>query len=249
MFHAVARSTRPITSIKGPQGWRLAQLSYWRQSQPPGACSRSGGGLEEGECVAFWECFLHECSSALSQAVGWWLTSPRPGSRIFLRHRFNISLSTNHVCQILSWPVHHIKQCFELACMLAFKFFLHVNAQSVFYFIFFSLTHRLCMLHFIWCFISVHHVNADYLTMYMIFFFFFGYEWMMHLYSAFCGLLYTQSDLQSCWGSLLNHHQCGASTWMMRRLPQDNGTSAFTTHQLQVERRERDRANQVDGDY
>ncbi len=77
MFHAVARSTRPITSIKGPQGWRLAQLSYWRQSQPPGACSRSGGGLEEGECVAFWECFLHECSSALSQAVGWWLTSPR----------------------------------------------------------------------------------------------------------------------------------------------------------------------------
>ncbi len=51
-------------------------------------------------------------------------------------------------------------------------------------------------------------------------------------------------------GSLLNHHQCVASTWMMRRLPQDNGTSALTTHQLQVERmRERDRANQVDGDY
>ncbi len=43
---------------------------------------------------------------------------------------------------------------------------------------------------------------------------------------------------QSCGGSLLNHHQCAASTWMMRRLPQDNGTSALTTHQLQVERRE-----------
>ncbi len=61
-------------------------------------------------------------------------------------------------------------------------------------------------------------------------------EWMMHLYSAFCVLLYTQSALQSCGGSLLNHHQCAASTWM----PQDNGTSALTTHQLQVERRERE---------
>ncbi len=36
-----------------------------------------------------------------------------------------------------------------------------------------------------------------------------------------------------------------SSTWMMRRQPQDNGASALTTHQLQVERRE----NQVDGDY
>ncbi len=63
--------------------------------------------------------------------------------------------------------------------------------------------------------------------------------------------------------NLLNHHQCAASTWMMRRLPQDNApvhsphTSyrwrgerhranqvyALTTHQLQVERG--DRANQV----
>ncbi len=50
-------------------------------------------------------------------------------------------------------------------------------------------------------------------------------------------------------GSLLNHHQCSVSTWMMRRLPQDNGASVLTTHQLQVERRERERANQVDGDY
>ncbi len=46
-------------------------------------------------------------------------------------------------------------------------------------------------------------------------------------------------------GSLLNHHQCAASTWMMLRLPQDNGTSALTTHRLQVEKRESHRTNQV----
>ncbi len=40
------------------------------------------------------------------------------------------------------------------------------------------------------------------------------------------------------WG-LLNHHLCVASTWIMRQQPQDNGASALTTHQLQVERRER----------
>ncbi len=50
-------------------------------------------------------------------------------------------------------------------------------------------------------------------------------------------------------GSLLNHYQCAASTWMMRRQPHDNGASALTTHQLQEERRERHRANQVYGDY
>ncbi len=31
----------------------------------------------------------------------------------------------------------------------------------------------------------------------------------------------------------------------MRRLPQDNGTNVLATHQLQVERRESHRANQV----
>ncbi len=46
-------------------------------------------------------------------------------------------------------------------------------------------------------------------------------------------------------GSLLNHHQCAASTWIMLRLPQDNGTSALTTHRLQVEKRESHRTNQV----
>ncbi len=71
-------------------------------------------------------------------------------------------------------------------------------------------------------------------------------EWCIYI-ALYCVLLYTQSALQSCGeggGSL--HHQCAASTWMMRRLPQDNGASALTTHQLQMERRERDRANQVD---
>ncbi len=70
------------------------------------------------------------------------------------------------------------------------------------------------------------------------------HEWCIYI-ALYCVLLYTQSALQSCGGSLLNHHQCAASTWMMWRLPQNNGT----THQLQVERRESHRANQVDGDY
>ncbi len=65
----------------------------------------------------------------------------------------------------------------------------------------------------------------------------------------YCVMLYTQSASQS-WGvSLLNHHQCAASTWMMWQVPQDNGASALTTHQLQVERRESHRDNQVDEDY
>ncbi len=63
--------------------------------------------------------------------------------------------------------------------------------------------------------------------------------------ALYCVLLYTQSALQSCGGSLFIHHQSAASTWMMRRLPQNNGTSALTTHQLQVERRESHRDNQV----
>ncbi len=73
-------------------------------------------------------------------------------------------------------------------------------------------------------------------------------EWSIYI-ALYCVLLYTQSALQSYSGSLLNHHQCAASTWMMRRQPQHNSASALTTHQLQVERRESHRANQVDGDY
>ncbi len=63
-------------------------------------------------------------------------------------------------------------------------------------------------------------------------------EWSIYI-ALYCALLYTQSALQWYRGSLLNHHQCAASTWMMRRQPQHNGASALTTHQLQVERRER----------
>ncbi len=39
---------------------------------------------------------------------------------------------------------------------------------------------------------------------------------LLHLYSAF---LDTQSTLHSKGGNLLIHHQCAASTWMMRRQP------------------------------
>ncbi len=73
---------------------------------------------------------------------------------------------------------------------------------------------------------------------------------MMHLYSAWlCIAVHPKHYTIMCGGVLLNHHQCAASTWMVRRLPQDNGASALTTYQLQVERRENHRANQVDGDY
>ncbi len=70
-------------------------------------------------------------------------------------------------------------------------------------------------------------------------------EWCPYI-ALYCVLLYTQSASQSWRGSLLNHHQCAASIWIMRRLPQDNGASVLTTHQLQVERRERHRANSVE---
>ncbi len=78
-------------------------------------------------------------------------------------------------------------------------------------------------------------------------------EWCIYI-ALFCVLLYTQSALKSCVcgrGSILNHHQCAASTWMMQRrqcshhTPATGGEEshranqvyALTTHQLQVERR------------
>ncbi len=68
-------------------------------------------------------------------------------------------------------------------------------------------------------------------------------KWMMHLYSALlCIAVHQKLCIIMGRGSLLNHHQCAESTWMMRRLPQDNGTSVLTTRQLQVERRESHRA-------
>ncbi len=50
---------------------------------------------------------------------------------------------------------------------------------------------------------------------------------LLCLYSAFLG---TQSALHRRGGDLLNHHQCAASTWMMRRQPYCARTP--TTHQL-----------------
>ncbi len=69
-------------------------------------------------------------------------------------------------------------------------------------------------------------------------------EWCIYI-ALFVYCCTPKALYNNVWGSLLNHHQCAASTWIMRRLPQDNSASALTTHQLQVERRERDRANQV----
>ncbi len=77
----------------------------------------------------------------------------------------------------------------------------------------------------------------------------------MHLYSVLlCIAVHLKrfTIMCVCGGggvSLLNHHQCVASTWMMQRLPQDNGASALTTHQLQVEKRESHRENLIYGDY
>ncbi len=67
----------------------------------------------------------------------------------------------------------------------------------------------------------------------------------MHFYSALVCIVVHPKLFTIIGGSLLNLHQCAASTWMMRQLPQDNDASALTTHQLQVERRESHRANQV----
>ncbi len=62
-------------------------------------------------------------------------------------------------------------------------------------------------------------------------------EWCIYI-ALYCVLLYTQSALQSCRGSLLNHHQCAASTWVMRRLPQDNAPvrSPHTSYRWRGER-------------
>ncbi len=75
----------------------------------------------------------------------------------------------------------------------------------------------------------------------------FGMNEWMHLCSALLCIAVHQKRFTIMWGSLLHHHQCAASTWV-RWLPQYNGTSAVTT-QLQVERRESHRANQVNGGY
>ncbi len=64
-------------------------------------------------------------------------------------------------------------------------------------------------------------------------------EWSIYI-ALYCVLLYTQSALNHVGGggSLLNSHQCTASSWMMRRLPQDNGTvrSPHTRYRWRGER-------------
>ncbi len=74
-------------------------------------------------------------------------------------------------------------------------------------------------------------------------------EWIIYIMLLLCIAIHPKCFTIMWGGSLLHHHQCAASTWMMRQLPQHNGASALTTHQLQVERRESHRANSVDGDY
>ncbi len=60
---------------------------------------------------------------------------------------------------------------------------------------------------------------------------------LLHLYSAFLG---TQSALHRR-RNLLKHHQCAASTWMMRRQPYCARTP--TTHQLTGGEETSDEAN------
>ncbi len=67
-----------------------------------------------------------------------------------------------------------------------------------------------------------------------------GNEWGIYIALSLCIAVH-QSSLQS-YGDL-------SSTTTSVQHPQYNGASALTTHQLQVERRESDRANSVDGDY
>ncbi len=84
------------------------------------------------------------------------------------------------------------------------------------------------------------------LTMSGSFFYEWMNEWMMHLYSTLLCIVVHPKHFTIMCVCVCVCGGGGLSTWMMRRLPQDNGASALTTHQLQVERRESLRANQVD---
>ncbi len=68
-------------------------------------------------------------------------------------------------------------------------------------------------------------------------------EWMMHLYSAFvycCTPKALYNHVVGGWGGVSPQPPPVCSIHLvMRWLPQVNGASALTTHQLQVERRER----------
>ncbi len=75
---------------------------------------------------------------------------------------------------------------------------------------------------------------------------------MMHLYSAFCVLLYTQSALQSCGGvcpqppPVCSIHLDDATAATGQRRQCAHHTPATDGEERE---RERDSANQVDGDY
>ncbi len=68
---------------------------------------------------------------------------------------------------------------------------------------------------------------------------------MMHLYSALLCIVVHPKHFTIMWGG----GGVSPQPSMMRRLSQDNGASALTIHQLQVERRESHGANQVHRDY
>ncbi len=55
------------------------------------------------------------------------------------------------------------------------------------------------------------------------------YIWCFIVYCCTLKALYNHVG-----GSLLNHHQCAASTWIMWRQPQDNSASALTTQQPHI---------------
>ncbi len=52
---------------------------------------------------------------------------------------------------------------------------------------------------------------------------------MMHLYSALCIVVHTKAFYNHVGGLSSTTTSVPASTWMMRRLPEDNGASALTT--------------------
>ncbi len=55
-------------------------------------------------------------------------------------------------------------------------------------------------------------------------------EWMKHLYSALLCIVHPKRFTIIWGGSLFNHHQCAASTWMMRRQPQHDLSCLAVQH-------------------
>ncbi len=66
-------------------------------------------------------------------------------------------------------------------------------------------------------------------------------EWMMHLYSALLCIAVHPKRFTIMWGGVSPQPPPVCSIHLIWRQPQDNGASALSTHQLQVERRERSR--------